>query len=75
MQMFNKRGAFREDSGFVRFLLCILIGGLGYAAIKILNLLDYTVKRDKDNIYISCGKLKKTNYSFNICRINAVFLR
>lgn len=55
--------------------LIAVIGGLGYAAIKILNLLDYTVKRDKDNIYISCGKLKKTNYSFNICRINAVFLR
>ncbi len=34
MQMFNKRGAFRQESGFARFLMCILISGLGYGLYK-----------------------------------------
>ncbi len=53
----------------------MLAGGLLSAAVGTLNLLGYTVKADNDNIYISHGKLKKTGYSFNKSRINAVFLR
>jgi len=39
------------------------------------NLAGYTVERDDKNIYINCGLVKKTGYTFAVEKINAVFVK
>ncbi len=50
----------------------------GAAALMIwgtLNLLGYTVERDEKNIFIQCGLIKKTSYTFESQKIHAVFVK
>lgn len=71
------------SSGGLRGVLLEALAGMWifvfFAAVSLvygtLNKLNYKVEKDNENIYIHCGALKKTDYSFNINRVNAVFLK
>ncbi|NLB35834.1 MAG: PH domain-containing protein [Clostridiales bacterium] len=50
-------------------------GGLIAVIYSCLNTLGYKVEMDSNSIYIDCGILKKTSYSFELSKINGVFLK
>jgi putative membrane protein len=50
-------------------------GGLIATVYSCLNTLGYRVEMDSNSIYINCGVLKKTSYSFELSKINGVFLK
>lgn len=59
----------------VNFALLALAGGGALMIWSVLNLAGYTVERDEKNIFINCGLIKKTSYTFESQKIHAVFVK
>lgn len=59
----------------VSFALLALAGGGALMIWSVLNLAGYTVERDEKNIFINCGLIKKTSYTFEKQKIHAVFVK
>ncbi len=53
----------------------MIVCGIFAVIYSCLNLMGYRVEMDSKNVYISCGVLKKTSYSFEHSKINGVFLK
>lgn len=59
-------------------LFVLTLGFIGWVFVLIwgiLNLQGYRVERDDKNVYISCGAIKKTSYTFEFAKINAVVVK
>ncbi len=59
----------------LRVALFAFAGGGAVMIWGILNLSGYTVERDNKNIFIQCGLIKKTSYTFESQKIHAVFVK
>lgn len=59
----------------LKALAAAAVLALGTFIVSVLNSLDYRVEADRENVYISCGRLKKVSYTFSKSRVNAVFVR
>ncbi len=60
------------------FINLMLFGIAGYAGVMIwgaLNLAGYRVESDDKHLYINCGLIKKTSYTFAYEKVNAVFIK
>ncbi|NLA77439.1 MAG: PH domain-containing protein, partial [Clostridiales bacterium] len=57
---------------FIAFFAVIYLISFIYG---VLNLANYRLERDSRNFYISCGMLKKSNFTFEHGKINAVLVK
>ncbi|NMP37678.1 MAG: PH domain-containing protein [Clostridiales bacterium] len=57
---------------FVAFLAFAYVASFVYG---VLNISNYKLERDGRNFYISCGLLKKSNFTFEHNKINAVIVK
>lgn len=65
----------RDFKSVLPIALLTLAGGSALMLWGVLNLLGYTVERDEKNIFIHCGLIKKTSYTFESQKIHAVFVK
>lgn len=59
----------------VNLALLTIAGGAAVMIWGMLNLSGYTVERDDKNFYINCGLIRKTSYTFEHEKVNAVFVK
>lgn len=65
----------RDFQSVVNIALLTLAGGAALMIWGALNLAGYTVEQDEKNIFIQCGLVKKTSYTFESQKIHAVFVK
>lgn len=65
----------RDFKSILPIALLTLAGGTALMIWDMLNLSGYTVEQDEKNIFIHCGLVKKTSYTFESQKIHAVFVK
>lgn len=64
-----------DMQSFINFMLFAVAGYAGVMIWGALNLAGYLVESDDKNLYINCGLIKKTSYTFAYEKVNAVFVK